>query len=102
MSLVDEYTERRVEASLYKRLKAELEEEIFTLEDNLRKMASEKRARLLEVTAREQILQQKLSYYEHEYEKGRLSELVYADQKVKLEDDLNNLLITKRQIEEGK
>jgi NhaP-type Na+/H+ or K+/H+ antiporter len=102
LSLVDEYTERRVEASLYKRLKAELEEEIFTLEDNLRKMASEKRARLLEVTAREQILQQKLSYYEQEYEKGRLSELVYADQKVKLEDDLNNLLITKRQIEEGK
>jgi len=102
LSLVDEYTERRVEASLYKRLKAELEEEIFTLEDNLRKMASEKRARLLEVTAREQILQQKLSYYEQEYEKGRLLELVYADQKVKLEDDINDLLMMKRQIEEGK
>ena len=102
LSLVDEYTERRVEASLYKRLKAELEEEIFTLEDNLRKMASEKRARMLEVTAREQIIQQKLLYYEQEYEKGRLSELVYADQKMKLEDDLNNLVIMKRQIEEGK
>jgi len=102
LSLVDEYTERRIEASLYKRLKAELEEEIFTLEDNLRKMASEKRARLLEVTAREQILQQKLLYYEQEYENGRLRELVYADRKAKLEDDLNNLLITKRQIEEGK
>ena len=102
LSLVDEYTERRVEASLYKRLKAELEEEIFTLEDNLRKMASEKRARLREVTAREQILQQKLSYYEQEYENGRVRELVYADQKAKLEDDLNNLLIMKRQIEEGK
>jgi len=79
LSLVDEYTKRRVEASLYKRLKAELEEDIFRLEDNLRKMASGKRARLLEIIAREQILQQKLSYYEQEYEKGRLRELVYAD-----------------------
>jgi len=102
LSLVDEYTERRVEASLYKRLKAELEEEIFTLEDNLRKMASEKRARMLEVTAREQILQQKLLYYEQEYEKGRLRESVYADQKTALEDDLNSLYIVKKQIEEGK
>ncbi len=102
LSLVDEYTERRVEASLYKRLKAELEEEIFTLEDNLRKMAAEKRARMLEVTAREQILQQKLSYYEQEYEKGRLRESVYADQKAALEDDLNSLYIVKKQIEEGK
>jgi NhaP-type Na+/H+ or K+/H+ antiporter len=102
LSLVDEYTERRVEASLYKRLKVELEEEIFTLEDNLRKMASEKRARMLEVTAREQILQQKLLYYEQEYEKGRLRESVYADQKAALEDDLNSLYIVKKQIEEGK
>ena len=102
LSLVDEYTERRVEASLYKRLKAELEKEIFTLEDNLRKMASEKRARMLEVTAREQIVQQKLLYYEQEYEKGRLRESVYADQKTALEDDLNSLHIAKKQIEEGK
>lgn len=102
LSLVDEYTERRVEASLYKRLKAELEEEIFTLEDNLRRMAAEKRARMLEVTAREQILQQKLSYYEQEYEKGRLRESVYADQKAALEDDLNSLQTVKKQIEEGK
>lgn len=102
LSLVDEYTERRVEASLYKRLKAELEEEIFTLEDNLRKMASEKRARMLEVTAREQILQQKLLYYEQEYEKGRLRESVYADQKAVLEDEHNSLHIMKKQIEEGK
>ena len=102
LSLVDEYTERRVEASLYKRLKAELEEEIFTLEDNLRKMAAEKRARMLEITAREQILQQKLLYYEQEYEKGRLRESVYSDQKATLEDDLNSLLIVKKQIEEGK
>jgi NhaP-type Na+/H+ or K+/H+ antiporter len=102
LSLVDEYTERRVEASLYKRLKAELEEEIFTLEDNLRRMAAEKRARMLEVTAREQILEQKLSYYEQEYEKGRLRESVYADQKAALEDDLNSLQTVKKQIEEGK
>ncbi len=102
LSLVDEYTERRVEASLYKRLKAELEEEIFTLEDNLRRMAAEKRARMLEITAREQILQQKLLYYEQEYEKGRLRESVYADQKAALEDDLNSLQIVKKQIEEGK
>ena len=102
LSLVDEYTERRVEASLYKRLKAELEEEIFTLEDNLRRMAAEKRARMLEVTAREQILQQKLSYYEQEYEKGRLRESVYADQKAAFEDDLNSLQTVKKQIEEGK
>ncbi len=102
MSIVDEYTERRVEASLYKRLKAELEEEIFTLEDNLRKMASEKKARMLEVTAREQILQQKLLCYELEYEKGRLRESVYADQKAALEDDLNSLHIVKKQIEERK
>ena len=102
LSLVDEYTERRVEASLYKRLKAELEGEIFTLEDNLRKMASEKRARMLEVTAREQILQQKLLYYEQEYEKGRLRDSVYSDQKAALEDDLNSLLMVKKQIEEGK
>ncbi|MHA1485448.1 MAG: hypothetical protein ACTSPR_09080, partial [Candidatus Thorarchaeota archaeon] len=76
--------------------------EIFTLEDNLRKMASEKRARMLEITAREQILQQKILYYEQEYEKGRLRESVYSDQKTALEDDLNSLLMMKKQIEEGK
>lgn len=96
LKLVDEYTEGKVEAPLYQRLKAELEEEIFSLEDELRRQAAEKRARLLELQVRESIYMNKLDYLRNEFEQGKLKEVSYFDERSEIERELDELESLKR------
>ncbi|TXT55708.1 MAG: conserved membrane protein of unknown function [Candidatus Thorarchaeota archaeon] len=102
LRLVDEYTEGKIDPEIYRRLKSELEEEIYQLEDELRKMVQEKRARLLEIAMREEICKSKLSYYEEEYEKGKIPEVVYDDRKDEIEAEINELSVMRRHCAEGK
>ncbi|MBD3404821.1 MAG: hypothetical protein GF411_01640 [Candidatus Lokiarchaeota archaeon] len=102
LRLVDEYTEGKVDSELYRILKAELEEEIFQLEDELRKMVQEKRARLMEISIREEICKSKLSYYEEQYEKGKIPETVYDDRKDEIEAEINELSVMRKHCAEGK
>ncbi|MHA2146156.1 MAG: cation:proton antiporter [Candidatus Thorarchaeota archaeon] len=76
LHLVDQYTEGKIDTSMYTRLKAELEEEIFTLEDELRRVVSERRARVQELGFREEIYKTKLEFYEKQFESGRISSRV--------------------------
>ncbi|UCH04238.1 MAG: cation:proton antiporter [Candidatus Thorarchaeota archaeon] len=96
LKLVDDYTEGNVEASLYQRLKAELEEEIFSLEDELRRQVAEKRARLLELQTRERIYLNKLEYLRNEFEQGKLKEISYYDERLEIERELEELESLKR------
>ncbi|MFW9799849.1 MAG: cation:proton antiporter, partial [Candidatus Thorarchaeota archaeon] len=77
LQIVDLYTEGKIPQDLYLRMKAELEEEIFTLEDDLRKLVADKRAREQELEVREMVLSHKLNYLQTEYEGGRLSDIAY-------------------------
>jgi len=96
LSLVDKYTEGKVSSQIYSRLKAELEEEIFTLEDDLRKLVSDKRARLRELEIREEIFREKLAFFEAEYEKGKVPETLFEDQKRELQAEIDDLSIQRR------
>ncbi|MHA1577247.1 MAG: cation:proton antiporter domain-containing protein, partial [Candidatus Thorarchaeota archaeon] len=100
--LVDKYTEGKVGSDLYTRLKKELEEEIFTIEDELRKIVTEKKARIQELEIRESILQNKLSFYETEYEKGKLTDSGYEEQKQEIETEIEEISSSKRVIQKGK
>ncbi|MCK5265100.1 MAG: hypothetical protein KAR03_05780, partial [Candidatus Thorarchaeota archaeon] len=73
------------------RLKAELEEEIFSLEDDLRKLVSDKRARLRELEIREEIYREKLAFFQAEYEKGKVPESLYEDQSRELQAEIDEL-----------
>lgn len=102
LQLVDQYTEGNLESQLYTRLKSELEEEIYKLEDELRRVVSERRALLKELDIRESIYQSKLSFFESEYEKGKLSEGTLEDQRKHLEEELNEIANLKRIWKEGR
>ena len=92
LHLVDQYTEGKVEASIYNRLKAELEEEIYTLEDELRRVVSERRARIKELGYREEIFRTKLDFYEKQFESGKISEGTYQDLKSELEAEIEEVV----------
>ncbi len=91
LNLVDRYTEGKVDSDMYGRLKAELEEEIFKLEDELRKVVSERRARIQELTIREEIFKNKLDFYRKEYESGRITDGVYQDLRSELEAEIEEV-----------
>jgi NhaP-type Na+/H+ or K+/H+ antiporter len=91
LSLVDQYTEGNIETSMYSRLKSELEEEIFNLEDELRRVVSERRARVQELGVREDICKTKLNYYEEQFNSGKISEGVFQDLKSELEAEIEEL-----------
>ena len=102
LHLVDQYTEGKVGSDLYTRLKKELEEEIFTLEDELRKIVTEKKARIQELNIRESILLNKLAFYETEYESGKLTDSGYEEQKQEIETEIEEISSSKRVIQKGK
>jgi cell volume regulation protein A len=91
LNLVDQYTEGKIDAEMYSRFKAELEEEIFNLEVELRRIVSERRIRIKELTVRETIYRSKLAFYEKEYESGKISDTVYQDLRSELESTLEEI-----------
>jgi NhaP-type Na+/H+ or K+/H+ antiporter len=102
LHLVDQYTEGKVDSSIYTQLKSELEEEIFTLEDELRRVVSERRARLKMLEIREEIYREKLGYYQREYEQGKIPDLIYEDRKLDLEAEIDEIATVRRQLRSGK
>ncbi|MFX1332673.1 MAG: cation:proton antiporter [Promethearchaeota archaeon] len=102
LQIVDLYTEGKIPQDLYLRLKAELEEEIFTLEDELRKLVSDKRAREQELEVREMVLSYKLDYLHTEYEGGRLSDVAYDEEKSDLEAEIEDIMMRLKLTREGK
>ncbi|MFW9848414.1 MAG: cation:proton antiporter [Candidatus Thorarchaeota archaeon] len=102
LQLVDQYTEGKVESDLYTRLKAELEEEIFTLEDELRVVISERRAQLRELEVREMLYKSKLNYFQALYEKGDIPNSAYEDRKTEIELELSEIESMKRFWRTGK
>ena len=98
LHLVDQYTEGKIDSSIYSVLKAELEEEIFTLEDELRRVVSERRAQLKMREIREEIYREKLMYYQAEYEQGKIPDLIYEDQKQELEAEIDEIATLRRQL----
>jgi cell volume regulation protein A len=91
LQLVDMYTEGKVKSGIYNRLKSELEEEIFDLEDELRRVVAERRARIQELGIREEIFRTKLEFYEKEYDSGKISDSIYQDLKSELEDEIEEV-----------
>jgi NhaP-type Na+/H+ or K+/H+ antiporter len=96
--LVDQYTEGKVDSSIYTILKAELEEEIYTLEDELRRVISDRRSQLKMLEMREEIYSEKLSYYQTEYEQGKIPDLIYEDQKLELQAEIDEIATLRRQL----
>lgn len=92
LQLVDEYTEGRIDAEMYTRFKAELEEEIFNLEAELRRIVSIRRSRIKELNVSEMIYRKKLEVYEKEYESGKISDAVYQDLKIQLEAEIEEII----------
>ncbi len=101
LHLVDLYTEGKIDSQLYQRLKAEMEEEIFTLEDELRKIISETRARLLELETRETLLNTKLEHYQKLYESGKLEDSSYEPIKAELEAEIEEIQTQIRSLKKG-
>ncbi len=91
LHLVDQYTEGAIDSRMYSILKRELEEQIFNLEDELRKFVSERRARVRELEIRQNLAQKKLEFYMAEYEAGRISDVTYEDMKNELEAQIDEL-----------
>lgn len=96
LHLVDQYTEGGVDTKTYSLLKRELEEEIFNLEDELRSLVAEKRARQREYEIRCEVIQKKLAFISAEYEAGNLSEQSYQDLRNEYEDEIEELETRKR------
>ncbi len=101
LHLVDLYTEGKIDAALYSRLKAELEEEIFRLEDELRQYVSEKRARLRELEIREEVLRTKLEHFRSLYESGKISDSVYENQVREIETEIEEIMNRRRSLQQG-
>ncbi|OLS28497.1 MAG: Na(+)/H(+) antiporter NhaG [Candidatus Thorarchaeota archaeon AB_25] len=100
LHLVDLYTEGKIDPSIYSRLKAELEEEIFTLEDELRRVVSERRAQIQELVFREDLFRSKLEFYEKQFESEKISESIFQDLKSEIEaeiEEVRNRIITQEQ-----
>jgi cell volume regulation protein A len=91
LHLVDQYTEGKIDSKLYSLLKMELEEQIFNLEDELRKLVTERRAKVRELEIRHNLAQKKLESYATEYEAGRISDVTYEDVKAELEAEIDEL-----------
>ncbi len=102
LHLVDQYTEGKIESDLYVRLKAELEEEIFTLEDELRIVVSERRSQFRELEMREELFKSKLEYYQDLYEKESISNDTYEDKILEIEMELSEIESMKRYWRTGK
>ena len=98
LHLVDQYTEGKVDSSIYTILKTELEEEIYTLEDELRRVISDRRSQLKMLEMREEIYSEKLSYYQAEYEQGKIPNLIYEDQKLELQAEIDEIATLRRQL----
>ncbi len=100
LHLVDQYTEGKIDHDLYLQLKAELEEEIFTLEDELKRVISERRARLRELEIRKGLLEQKIKFYRSQFERGLLESASLEEHVRELEteiDELETLMVRFRQ-----
>ncbi|MFW9808140.1 MAG: cation:proton antiporter [Candidatus Thorarchaeota archaeon] len=91
LHLVDRYTEGKVDTPLYSRLKAELEEEIYKLEDELRRVVSERRARVRELGFREEIYRTKLEFYQKQFDSGKISEGTFQGLKSDLEAEIEEV-----------
>jgi cell volume regulation protein A len=102
LQIVDLYTEGKMPEDLYLRMKAELEEEIFTLEDELRKLVTDRRAREQELEVREMVFTYKLNYLQSEYEGGRLSDIAYDDEKREIEAEIEDIMMRLKLTREGK
>jgi cell volume regulation protein A len=89
--LVDQYTEGKIDSKTYLTMKRELEEEIFTLEDELRVLVAERRARVKELAVRSEIVQKKLDFINAEFEKGNLSEAFYSEACTEMESEIEEL-----------
>ncbi len=96
LHLVDLYTEGKVDSKTYSTLKHELEEQIFTLEDELRAVVAERRARQREIEMRNEILKKKLEYLTSEYENGNISDSAYTDLQHELAAEIEELESRKR------
>ncbi|MHA2221581.1 MAG: cation:proton antiporter [Candidatus Thorarchaeota archaeon] len=102
LHLVDQYTEGKVDSATYTILKSELEEEIYTLEDDLRRVVSERRAQIKMLEIREEIYLEKLNFFQSEYEQGKISDIVYEDQKLFLQAEIDEIATIKRQLRSGR
>jgi hypothetical protein len=80
-------------------LKSELEEEIFELEDELRRVVSERRAKIKELGFREEIFRTKLEFYEKQFDSGKISEGSYQELKSELDAEIEEV-ITRIQMQE--
>ncbi|MFW9975501.1 MAG: cation:proton antiporter [Candidatus Thorarchaeota archaeon] len=92
LQLVDQYTEGKMDAEMYSKFKSELEEEIFNLEAELRRIVSVRRRRIKELGINEMIFRKKLEVYEKEYESGKISDAVYQDLKIQLEAEIEEII----------
>ncbi|MFX1485050.1 MAG: cation:proton antiporter [Promethearchaeota archaeon] len=101
LQLVDKYTEGKVDSSIYTVLKAELEEEIFKLEDELRRVVSERRARLKMLEIREEIYREKLTFYQKEYEEGKIPDSIFEERKLDLQAEIDEIATIRRQLRSG-
>ena len=77
-------------------MKRELEEEIFNLEDELRLLVAERRARQQEMEIRSEIIKRKLEYISSEYEAGNVSESSFVELKNELDAEIEELETRKR------
>jgi cell volume regulation protein A len=102
LQMVDLYTEGEIPQDLYLRMKAELEEEIFRLEDELRRLVADKRAREKELEIREMVLAHKLDYLQTEFEAGRLSEGSYDDERREIEAEIEDIIMRLKFTREGR
>lgn len=91
LHLVDQYTEGKVDSKLYGLLKMELEEQIFNLEDELKKLVAERRAKMRELEIRQNLAQKKLEFYTTEYEAGKISDVTYQDVKLDLDAEIDEI-----------
>jgi len=89
--LVDQYTEGKIKRGLYNRLKAELEEEIYNIEDELQRLVAERDARLQELAIRRDLCRRKLEHYENQFQKDNLNDALYAERKEALEKQIEEL-----------
>ena len=91
LNLVDQYTEGKIDSAMYSRLKSELEEEIYTLEDNLRRVLAERRAQIQELGIREEIFRIKLEFYENQFESEKITEGTFQSLKSELEAEIEEI-----------
>ncbi|UCE11061.1 MAG: cation:proton antiporter [Candidatus Thorarchaeota archaeon] len=102
LQLVDMFTEGKIPHDLYRLMKSELEEEIYSLEDELRRLVADKRAREQELEIRETVLTHKLTFLQTEYEAGRLSEPAFEDERRELEAEIEDVMMRLKLVREGK